>query len=266
MKVSNKVFVVTGGGNGIGRALVLELLRRGAKVAAVDIREESLDETAALANAGDRLATLVGDITDREAMAALPSQVIDALGAVDGLIHNAGIIQPFKTVEELDYETIERVIDINLYGTIHVDKAFLPVLKTRPEAHLANVSSMGGFLPVPGQALYGATKAGVKLLTEGLYAELLDTNVNVSTIFPGQVGTNITAHSGVEAPVSEEEAGKYKVSSPDEVARIILDGIEDDKFHIYAGKSSRMMNILTRLAPRRATHIIQRQMKSLLSR
>ena len=81
------------------------------------------------------------------------------------------------TVEDLDYATIERVLNVNLMGTIYLVKAFLPHLKARPEAHIANVSSMGGFLPVPGQVMYGASKAAVKLLTEGLYAELLDTNV-----------------------------------------------------------------------------------------
>ncbi|HRD39265.1 MAG TPA: SDR family NAD(P)-dependent oxidoreductase, partial [Bacteroidia bacterium] len=70
-------------------------------------------------------------------------------------------------------------------------KSFLPHLLKRPEAHIVNISSMGGFLPVPGQSIYGATKAAVKLLTEGLRSELLDTNVRVTLIFPGAIGTNI---------------------------------------------------------------------------
>ena len=267
MDMAGKVVVVTGGGNGIGQQVVLELLRRGARVAAVDIREESLNDTADIAGPGDWLATFVVDITDRAATEALPAQVIAAHGVVDGLINVAGIIQPFVKLNELEYDVIERVINVNLYGTIHMVKAFLPHLLKRPVAHVANVSSMGGFLPVPGQTIYGASKAAVKLMTEGLYAELLDTNVGVSVIFPGAVATEITSNSGVEIPgrVANEEEMRARTTSPEEAARIILDGIEDDDLQIFVGRDSRMMNLFNRVSPRRSTHLIYKQMKDLLS-
>lgn len=266
MKLAGKVMVVTGGGNGIGRALVLELLGRGARVAAVDIREEGLQETAALADAGDRLATFPADLTDRAVVAALPAQVAGVLGDVDGLINVAGIIQPFVRVVDLDLETIDRVIAVNLYGTLHTVKAFLPHLLERPEAHIANVSSMGGFLPVPGQTIYGATKAAVRLLTEGLYAELLETDVGVTVVFPGAVSTQITAHSGVEVPGSSASQGGSgtKTTSPEEAASVIAAGIESDRLHVFVGRDARMMNLLNRLMPRRSTHLIQRKMRGLL--
>lgn len=268
MKVNDKVLVVTGGGNGIGRQVVLEALRRGARVAAVDIRQESLDETAALAEAGDRLATFVVDITDRPAVEGLVGQVVDRFGSVDGTVNVAGIIQPFVKLAELDYDDIGRVVNVNLWGTIHVVKAFLPVLLERPVAHLANVSSMGGFLPVPGQTIYGATKAAVKLMTEGLYAELLDTNVGVSVVFPGAVSTDIGVNSGVDMGMSEEEmaeaAANRRTTSPEDAAATILDGIESNDLHIYVGNDSKMMNLANRLAPKRATHLIYNQMKDLL--
>ena len=242
MKVRNKVLVVTGGGNGIGQQVVLEALRRGAKVAAVDIRQEGLDTTAALGDAGDRLATYVTDITDRGAVEALPDRIAEALGPVDGVINVAGIIQPFVKLNELSYEDIGRVVNVNFWGTVHVVKTFLPGLLERPEGHVANVSSMGGFLPVPGQTIYGATKAAVKLMTEGLYAELIDTEVGVSVIFPGAVSTDISANSGVTINMSEEEmaeaAANRRSTSPEEAASIILDGIEDDDFHILVGSDA----------------------------
>ena len=269
MDVSGRVFVVTGGGNGIGREVVLELLRRGAAVAAVDIRQESLDETAGLAAAGDSLSTFVVDITDRKAVEALPDHVIAAHGAVDGVVNVAGIIQPFVPLAELDYAAIERVIDVNLYGTIHMVKAFLPHLLERPVAHIANVSSMGGFLPVPGQTVYGASKAAVKLLTEGLYAELLDTHVGVSVVLPGAVGTDITANSGVDIPgggEAAEQAGSFRTTPPQDAATIIVDGIEKNRLHILVGRDSAMMFRLNRLAPRRSALLIQRKMRGLLDR
>lgn len=259
--------VVTGGGNGIGRQVVLDLLKRGASVAAVDIRQDSLDETVGLGEAGDRLSTHVVDITDRQACEALPDEVIAAHGAVDGLINVAGIIQPFVRLNDLDYETIERVMSVNLYGTIHMVKAFLPHLLERPVAHVANVSSMGGFLPVPGQTIYGASKAAVKLMTEGLYAELLETNVAVTVIMPGAVRTEITANSGVDIPGGDAaaEESNFPATSPEDAAQIILDGMEGDKLHIFVGRDSRMMSLANRVAPRRSTHLIYRQMRDLLA-
>lgn len=266
MKVRDNVLLVTGGGNGMGREVVLEALRRGARVAAVDIRQDSLDATAVLADAGDRLSTHVADVTDRAATEALPGAVIGAHGALDGMVHCAGIIQPFVRLNELEYDDIERVVNVNLYGTIHMVKAVLPELLKRPVAHIANVSSMGGYLPVPGQTIYGATKAGVKLMTEGLYAELLNTNVGVSVVFPGAVATDIASNSGVGAPegIESAEESDYPTTSPVDAARIILDGIEDDQFHIYVGRDARTMNLLNRVAPKRSTHIIYKQMRNLL--
>jgi short-subunit dehydrogenase len=268
VKVSGKVVAVTGGGNGIGRELVLELLRRDARVAAVDIRQDSLDETARLADAGDRLALFVVDISDRQDVEALPAKVIAELGAVDGLINNAGIIQPFVLLNDLEYDAIERVVNVNFWGTVHTVKAFLPHLLKRPVGHVANVSSMGGFLPVPGQTVYGATKAAVKLLTEGLYAELMDSSVGVSVIMPGAVGTEISSNSGVGVPAGAEsaDASKFPTTSAAEAAQIILDGIESDDFHIFVGRDARTMSILSRVAPRRATHFITNKMKDLLPR
>lgn len=258
MKVSDKVWVVTGGGSGMGRELVLALLARNARVAAVDLRADALRETAGLSGASSRLSTHVVDITDRAAVEALPAEIIAQHGAVDGLVNNAGIIQPFRPVQELDYDAITRVLDVNLMGTVHLVKAFLPLLLERPEAHVANVSSMGGFFPFPGQTMYGASKAAVKLFTEGLYAELLDTEVRVSVIMPGAVKTQITEHSGVAAPAAEESS--MPMTTAEDAARIMIDGIERDKLYIYVGKDARLMSIAIKLAPKLAIGFVQKQM------
>ncbi|MBN2503492.1 MAG: SDR family oxidoreductase [Anaerolineales bacterium] len=268
MKVNNKVIVVTGGGNGIGQELVLNLLNKGAKVAALDISEAGLQHTVERAGAmKDRLSTHIVDVTDRAAVEALPAAVIEKHGAVDGIINNAGIIQPFVRINDLDYAAIDRVININLYGVIYMTKAFLPYLLDRPEGHVVNVSSMGGFLPVPGQSVYGASKAAVKLFTEGLYAELLDTNVRVTVVFPGAIGTEITKNSGVEAgneAEAAEEGSGYKVLPPADAAEIIVGAMEKDAYRVLVGSDARFMDFLYRLAPKRAVKMISDQMKTLL--
>ncbi len=263
VRVAGKVWVVTGGGAGMGQELVLQLLRAGGQVAAVDVRAEALEQTAELAAVGARLSTHVVDITERTSVEALVGAVVEAHGCVDGLINNAGIIQPFVPVGDLDYEHITRVLDVNLMGTVHMVKAFLPELVDRPEAHIANVSSMGGFFPFPGQSVYGASKAAVKLLTEGLYAELIDTRVNVSVIMPGAVQTQITQNSGVAMPTANEPAGMPMTSAQD-AARIMIEGIEKDRLYIFVGKDARLMNLAIRIAPKQAIGFIQKKMRSLL--
>ena len=267
MKLQKKVIVVTGGGNGIGRQLVLDLVRRGARVAAVDINSAALQETVKLAgDLGSMISTHVVNITNRASVEALPSAVISAHGSVDGLINNAGIIQPFVRVNELTYEQIEKVMQVNFYGLLYMTKTFLPFLLNRPESHLVNISSMGGFLPVPGQSIYGASKAAVNLLTEGLYSELLDTNVRVTVVYPGAIGTDISINSGVMTREQSEniDRGKMRMTAPEDAARMILDGVEKNKFRVLAGSDAKFMDFLFRFNPKYATTFIFNQMKSLL--
>lgn len=265
MKVNKKSVVVTGAGSGIGRALVAELLARGAAVAAVDLSDEGLKETARINGNNEALSLHVANIADQARVAELPAEILARHGAIDVLINNAGIIQPFVPFAELDLEVIDRVLQVNLYGVIHMTRAFLPHMMERAEAHLVNVSSMGGFMPFPGQTMYGASKAAVKLLTEGLYAELMDTSVDVSVVFPGAVATNITTNSGAggHAPEEAEDSALEPLPAKD-AARAIVDGIEKGRLHIFVGKDSKLLNMATRIAPRRSVRFIQQQMKKML--
>ncbi len=267
MKIQGKIIVVTGGGSGMGRELVLLLLDKGARVAALDINETSLQETAALAgNHSDRLSLHVANITDRDAVAALPAAIMQAHGAMDGVLNNAGIIQRFVKVNDLDFKDMERVINVNFWGMVNVTKAFLPHLLQRPEAHIVNTSSMGGFLPVPGQTAYGASKAAVKLFTEGLHSELLATRVHVSVVFPGAIATNISANSGVATSTEMmDQAPKIKMTTAKDAARIILDGMEKNKYRILVGPDAKLMDFLVRSMPERAAKIIYSQMRALLA-
>lgn len=268
MNLKNKIILVTGAGSGIGRELVLALLEKGAKVAAVDIHEDTLKELKeSVGEKGKYLSTHVADISNKAAVENLPKEIIEKQGNIDGIINCAGIIQPFVRVNDLDYDAISRVMNVNFFGTLYMVKSFLPYLLKRPEAYIINVSSMGGFLPVPGQSVYGASKAAVKLLTEGLYAELKETNVHVSVVFPGATATNITKNSGLDDSKLQGDDSKtqsFKMLPASEAARLIIQGIEKNKLQIFLGKDSNLMNILYRLNPVFATNLIAKQMKSLL--
>lgn len=264
MNVKNKVFVVTGAGSGMGREITLTLLARGALVAAVDINEENLQKTEDLVSSNaQNLKSFVLNIVDIDAVNQIPAQIIAEFGHIDGLINNAGIIQPFERIKDISLSTIERVINVNLYGSLYLIKALLPYLQKRQEAHLINVSSMGALVPVPGQVMYGASKAAIKLLTDGLRSELADTSIHVSLVIPGAVNTNITSNSGV-AGLSGVDASGDKVLSAEKAARIIVDGIEKNKARIFVGKDARILDILSRISPAFASSIINKSMAKLL--
>lgn len=272
MQISGKVFAVTGGGNGIGREVALGLVAKGARVAALDLSEEGLAETVRLAGAnGDRISTHVVNITDRKAVAKLPAAIIKQHGQVDGLLNIAGIIQKFVPVMQLDWDQIERVIDVNLYGVLNTCKAFLPELVKRPEAALVNVASMGAYAPVPGQSVYGATKAAVAQLSRALHSELMETGVQVTGVFPGAIGTNISVNSGLmTAEQAKERAAQagdraQKTTAPAEAGRQIIEAVEKGSYEIFIGGDAKAMSRLSRLNPKNAASIIYKNMKDLLS-
>ncbi len=265
MEVSNKVIVVTGAGSGMGRELTIQLVKRGARVAMADIHEQAMQETAEAAGK-EKVSMHVLDISDRAAVEKLPREVTDNHGTVDGVINNAGIIQPFVDVNQLEYSVIERVFNINFYGMLYMTKSFLPLLLERPVAHIANVSSMGGFIPFPGQAVYSASKAAVKIFTEGLYSELKETNVGVTVIHPGAINTNIMTNSGVGTPESAraaEENSSYKTLPAAEAAAIIIKAIEKNKFRVMVGNDARMLDIFYRISPKRAVDMIVKKMSGM---
>ena len=266
MKVNGKVIVVTGAGSGMGRELTLELVKRGAIVAAVDMRAETLEETKQLAlAAGGKVETFILDVSDDVKVNALPTQVEAKLGSADALINNAGIIQPFVMIKDLTVDAAVKVMNVNFHGPLMLTKAFLPGLLARPEAHILNVSSMGAYAPVPGQSVYGASKAAIKLFTEGLRSELLTTNVGVTIVFPGAIATNIAANSGMDVPTSAAaDAPKFKMTEAPLAAKLMVDAIESNKPRLCIGQDAKMMDIMSRINPVWAAGVIYKQMKSLL--
>ena len=262
MKIADNVYVVTGAGNGMGRQVVLELVARGARVAAVDVNLAALEDTIEQAAAGDRVSPHVVDVTDREAVAALPQQVIDTHGRIDGLVNIAGMIHRFVHATELTIPEMERIMNVNYWGTVTMCLAFVPHLLLRPTASLTNMSSLSALIPFAGQTVYGASKGAVKQFSEGLYQELAGTGVSVSTIFPGNVSTDISRNSGVE--MIDAGGRKVRATTPADAARAIVDGIERRRFRILVGSDARLLDRLVRIAPKRATDLIARQMASVL--
>jgi len=273
MDIRGKVFVITGAGNGVGRELALLLLGRGAKaVAGIDKRSTHLDETEALvtqARVAGTFSKHVADVTDRAAIEALPATIEALHGPVDGVINDAGIIHAFEPISKLTIEEIKLVVDTNFWGTVYVTKAFLPGLLARPEAKLIDFSSMGALAPVPGQTAYGASKGAVKAFTEGIYAELLETNVSVSVVFPGGMQTNIAGNSGIPVPdmatIDPKVAQMMAPTTPQAAAKqIVEEAIEKGEFRIVIGSDAHSLDRTARLMPTKVIKIIADRMKSII--
>ncbi len=263
MNVNGKVLVVTGGGNGMGREITLQLLKKGSAVAAVDINMKGLEETHSLSGNNKNLSLHQVDITNRQEVMALVEEVLKRHGKVDGIVNNAGIIQPFILFKDMTDDMITRVMDVNFYGTMNMVQAFLPELEKRPEAHILNVSSMGGFFPVPGQSMYGVSKAGVKLLTEALATEMKGTGVNVSVVIPGAIATDIkkNSHIGGEESKHKEDGNKLAekmMMTPEVAAGHIIKTIEKNKTMNYIGTDCKMMKTVYKLSPKLASKLISK--------
>ena len=259
MIIKGKNVIVTGGASGVGKELTKQMLDRGCNVAAIDINEENLKKLEEELNS-QNLKTYVVDMGDVESIRSFREQYKKDYTDVDIIINNAGIIQPFVKVEELDDKTINKVMNVNFFGPVNLIRFFMDdLIKDQSEQYIVNVSSMGGFFPFPGQTIYGASKAALKIFTEGLYAELEKTNVRVMIVLPGAMNTNITTNSNVKIETSKEESN-FKMLEPSVAASQIINGIEKNKFKLFLGSDAKFLKFLYKLNSKSAISFINKKM------
>ena len=258
----NKVAVITGSGSGMGRELAIELANAGANIALVEINEETLNETAELLkkyNVG--VSKHIVDVGNKQAVFDLPEKVIEEHGSVDMVFNNAGVALS-STVENSTDEDWEWGLGILLHGVINGTRAFLPFLKDRPEAAIINTSSIFGLLSVPNQSIYHVGKYGVRGFTESLALEMKmeKSNVEVYSVHPGHIGTNIANIGakngkfdfdedaedgpnlfGAQAKTVEEAGQLFKDKAPinaNTAAKIILKNIKKKNKRILVGSDA----------------------------
>jgi short-subunit dehydrogenase len=254
--IEGRVAVVTGAGSGIGRATALELASRGCALALVDVDERGLGATQLEVERRATKATVhVADVSSRERMAALPDEVAAQHGACHILVNNAGVLSVGRFADET-LDDVGWIVGINIFGVVHGCHFFLPLLQEADEAHIVNVSSMAAFVGIPQNATYSLTKGAIRSFTEALRAELVGTNVGVSTLFPGAVGTDIMERArGAQAErlaaFGRTAIAPYLRRPPEAAARQIVRAIERDKARVLLGPDARTLDVVTRVLPGR---------------
>jgi len=262
MEIRKQNVIVTGAASGLGLELTKQLLNEGANVAAVDINEENLEKLELDLNS-KRLKTYVVDMGNVDSIKKFREDYKKDYSDVDIIINNAGIIQPFVKVDSLDDNTINKVMNINFFGPLNLIRLFMEDLtKDKKEQYIVNVSSMGGFFPFPGQTIYGASKAALKIFTEGMYAELEKTNVRVMIVLPGAMDTNITKNSNVAVSTTKEESS-FKMLSASDGASQIINGIKKNKFKLFLGSDAKFLKFLYKINSIWAIRFINKKMSGI---
>ncbi len=177
--------LVTGASVGIGAAIARRLVADGWRVIASARRADRL--TALAAELGPALRPLALDVTDKDAVAALPDALPDGWQQVDLLVNNAGLALGLAPAPSADLDDWEQMLQTNVNGLIRLTRALLPGMVERGRGHVVNIGSITGQYPYPGSHVYGATKAFVHQFTMGLKADLVATGVRATVIEPGMV-------------------------------------------------------------------------------
>jgi NAD(P)-dependent dehydrogenase (short-subunit alcohol dehydrogenase family) len=267
--LTGKVAVVTGAASGIGRATAELLAKRGCRVAINDINSEGLDETRRrIVAAGGTVTSHDVDVADRKAMAAFTETVVREHGAVHLVVNNAGVAVacPFT---EMSMDDLDWIFGVNLWGVIHGCKLFLPHLLAAGEGHIVNVSSVFGFIGLPTQSAYAATKFAVRGFSESLRAELAHQNIGVTSVHPGPVMTNIVQAGrfvGANGSALQQRTIAWfedNAISPERAAVDIVRGIERNAPRVLITPHAFGIDLSKRLWPelsdRVATYVARQQ-------
>ena len=248
----DKVVVVTGAASGIGEALARGLCAKGAQLALVDIDESRLASVAsALAAGGQPVSTHVADVGDRSRMQALPGEVVAEHGRVDVLINNAGVSVGAMFADH-SIDDAEWLLQINLMGVLYGCKFFLPELLKAERGHIVNLSSMFGIFAMPGQALYSASKAGVRAFSEALWTELDGTSVHVLCVHPGGIRSDVIRSArGMDAEAKDRAVAlQERFGMPAErAAAVIIRALERERRRVLIGADAHIGVLLKRLFP-----------------
>ena len=222
MRFEGKAVLVTGGGRGIGQAMALGFAREGASVA-VNAAEQTV---AQIRQAGGKAFAIEADVADEAQVNAMVDRVVSEFGTIDILVNNAGVSQPLVPLIEQDTADWDRVVAINLRGTYLCCKAAAKTMIARKTGNILNIGSITAHTGPPMRTAYAPSKAAVVNLTMVLGVELAKYNINVNSISPGYVLTDLVKNFVSQGKVNAEAVLKRtplgRMSTTEDIARAAL--------------------------------------------
>ncbi len=254
--------LITGASSGIGRAIAEHAAKEGARVALVARRKARLDEVAERVRAlGGEAHVLVCDVADRHAALSCTAKANTLLGKIDVAILNAGVGR-HRTLVEHDLDDAERMVRVNVLGALYFAHALAPLMLARREGWMVFMASVAGLLPVPGEAVYSATKFALVGLGEALSMEL-EPDVHVLTVCPGAVRTEF-----VQADETDRmpEAARKTAIEPDEVARATFEALADGRTRVIVPAKLGLAVALRGVAPSLVRSGTARELAPILKR
>lgn len=241
---------MTGASKGIGRATAEAFAARGCRLGLVARGEEELNTLAG--QIGGDAVVLPCDVGDRKKVEAAVGRFAEEAGGLDVVVANAGVAK-YAPFADLDLDQVERMTRINWLGTVYTVRASLPHLLARASGHIVIVSSGAALRAFPWAGVYGATKAAQKGFAEALRHELSGTGVSLTTVFPGEIATNLHDHERHELPDWYRPGEARPVEG---LAAAIVGAVERDRRNLYYPGIVRLLG-LNGVAPRLVDRILK---------
>lgn len=255
----NKVVVITGAANGLGKALAKEFYDKGCRLALLDVDFSGLEKLRSeFVNNRQKITIHKADVSIEQTIITTRLDILNQHECIDILVNNAGISisQYFEQTDLADYKGL---FDINFWGTIYCCRHFLPDLKQRPDARLVNIISDFAFMGFPAKAAYASSKSAVLGYTNVLKTELTDTNVKVCFVVPPPLDTGLVRNSKhIDDKKRESESGFLKKNGMPlhKAARRIVKQIRKGKYRIIVGTMMFWIDLMARLFPTRLHKLI----------
>ena len=192
--LKDKIAIVTGGASGIGAKTAEFLVQEGVKVLIADVNQEKIEKTLNfLKKMNGAVNGVYCDVTDEKQVSQMMEQALSHFGAIDFLVNSAGVGGGMSPLEKAARAEWQRILDINLMGTIHCCKAVMPILRQKNSGRIVNIASEAGVSGEKGLEVYAASKGGVISLTKSLAKSLGRQNITVNAVAPAFVHTPMTA-------------------------------------------------------------------------
>jgi NAD(P)-dependent dehydrogenase (short-subunit alcohol dehydrogenase family) len=243
-----QVAVVTGAASGIGFALAQKFAERGLSVVLSDVQDTALNEAVArLSSTGADVLAVRSDVGNVDEVNALRDRTLERFGRVDVICNNAGIANHAAAVWEYSHADWQRLLSVNLWGTINGIQAFVPLFVEQGSGYVVNTASMGGVATIPFNGTYNASKHAVVSITETMRGELdqIAPSIGVTVVCPGLVKTNIDKSVGKPADRTSTtpdrtvaQASREGTIEADDVASQVLEAIATNQLHLFTNPGS----------------------------